>query len=85
MIIEPHKGELYKQSQLTSYIWLARVAGLKLLIESHMCEVQAESWKFREPYLGLQVAEGLDKLLVENPNFHYPDKFIISSPNSDVT
>jgi len=24
-----------------------------------MCEVQVESWKFTEPYLGLQIAEGL--------------------------
>ena len=24
-----------------------------------VCEVQAESWKFREPYLGSQIAEGL--------------------------
>ena len=44
-----------------------------------VCEVQAESLKFGEPYLGLEVAE--------NPNFHYmplyyPDKFTISSLNS---
>ena len=37
-----------------------------------------------------EVAEGHEKSLAENPNFHYtplyyPDKFTISSPNSDVT
>ena len=37
-----------------------------------------------------EVAESHEKSLAENPNFHYtplyyPDKFTISSPNSDVT
>ena len=37
-----------------------------------------------------EFAEGHEKSLAENPNFHYtplyyPDKFTISSPNSDVT
>ena len=39
--------------------------------------------------MGSQVTEGLEKLLAENPNFHYkplyyPDKFTILSLNSDV-
>ena len=50
-----------------------------------MCEVQEESCKFGEPYLGSEVAEGHEKSLAENPNFHDPDKFTISSLNSDVT
>ena len=38
-------------------------------------------------YLGSEVAEGHEKSLAENPNFHYtplyyPDKFTILSPNS---
>ena len=44
------------------------------LTESHVCKVQAESWKFREPYLGSEVDEGLDKLLAEIQTFithHY--------------
>ena len=37
-----------------------------------------------------EFAEGHGKSLAENPNFHYtplyyPDKFTVSSPNSDVT
>ena len=37
-----------------------------------------------------EVAEGHEKSLAENPNFHYtplyyPDKFTILGPNSDVT
>ena len=55
-----------------------------------MCEVQAVSEKFGEPYLGSEVTEGHEKSLAENPNFHYillyyPDKFTISNPNSDIT
>ena len=49
------------------------------------CKQRVESLKNHT-----EVTEWHEKSLAENPNFHYtplyyPDKFTISSPNSDVT
>ena len=47
-------------------------------------------WRVESLENDTEFAEGHEKLLAENPNLcytplYYPDKFTISSPNSDVT
>ena len=44
-----------------------------------MCKVQVEIWEFGEPYLGAEVAEGHEKSLAENANFHYMPLYFLTS------